>query len=130
MLRFRPWLIRASGPCFRATRRLPLFLQALGAFYKDLTDPDFTTNFCVYHRRFRCAHASSRRLSACHVSSRRRDALEPMNRVKILVGSARDGRREKDHRVSAFGTEDERLVRVSRLFFGMPRRPQGPEQAG
>ena len=29
--------------------------QALGLFYKDLKDPDYATNFCVYHRRFRCA---------------------------------------------------------------------------
>lgn len=31
--------------------------QALGNFYKDLTDPDFSSNFCVYHRRFRCVAA-------------------------------------------------------------------------
>jgi len=24
----------------------------LPAFYNDLTDPDFATNFCIYHRRF------------------------------------------------------------------------------
>ncbi|CAM9585382.1 unnamed protein product [Sphacelaria rigidula] len=26
--------------------------NALGKFYTDLTDPDFKSNFCVYHRRF------------------------------------------------------------------------------
>ncbi|CAM9991136.1 unnamed protein product, partial [Scytosiphon promiscuus] len=26
--------------------------NALGMFYKDLKDPDYATNFCVYHRRF------------------------------------------------------------------------------
>lgn len=41
---------------FVSTRVPPPFwlTQALGMFYKDLADPDYATNFCVYHRRFRC----------------------------------------------------------------------------
>lgn len=27
--------------------------DALGMFFKDLTDPEYAANFCVYHRRFR-----------------------------------------------------------------------------
>lgn len=37
-------------------------------FYKDLKDPDYATNFCVYHRRFRCPPPHTHTLPAPYVA--------------------------------------------------------------